>query len=264
MTIHEFGKTEAKTIVLIHPSLVMWDYFENLVPLLEEQYHLIIPALPGYDEEQKGDFSSVEEIADELETWLIEHNLCTISCIYGCSMGGSVVLKMLANARVSIETAVVDGGITPYQLPWILTRFIALRDFFLVYLGKLAGPKLLEKAFSTDDYSKEDLEYVATVLRMISAKTIWRTFESCNNYKMPGTIHTNCRRIEYWLTDAEKSDRNWDVAYVRKVFPQTVFRIFTGIGHGGMAVLQPKKMKTEFERLIYEEISDVDRVPISP
>ena len=68
MTIHQFGNANAKTIILIHPSLVMWDYFENLIPLLVEQYHLIIPALPGYDEEVKGDFSSVEEIAKELET----------------------------------------------------------------------------------------------------------------------------------------------------------------------------------------------------
>ena len=250
MTVHEFGKADEKTIVLIHPSLVMWDYFENLIPLLEGQYHLIIPALPGYDEEQEGDFTGVERIAGELETWLIEHDISTVACIYGCSMGGSIALKMLANARVGIENAVIDGGITPYQLPWVLTRFIALRDFLMVYLGKLAGPKLLEKAFSTDDYSKEDLEYVARVLKMISAKTIWRTFESCNNYEMPGAVRTNCRRIEYWLTDAEESGRRWDVAYVRKAFPQTVFRTFTGIGHGGMAVLQPEKMKTEFERLI--------------
>ena len=254
MTVHEFGKANEKTIVLIHPSLVMWDYFANLIPLLEEHCHLIIPALPGYDEEQQGDFSSVEQIAGELETWLNEHDFGTISCVYGCSMGGSVILKMLANARVSIETAVIDGGITPYQLPWILTRFIALRDFLMVFLGKLAGPKLLEKAFSTDDYSKEDLEYVSKVLKMISAKTIWRTFESCNNYEMPKTIHTNCRRIEYWLTDTEESDRKWDVMYIRKSFPNAVFRTFTGIGHGGMAVLQPERMKRELERLIYSVI----------
>ena len=120
MTVHEFGEENGNTIVLIHPSLVMWDYFENLIPLLEERYHLIVPALPGYDEEQKRDFSSVEEIAGELENWLIKHDIGTISCIYGCSMGGSVVLKMLANNRVSIDTAVIDGGITPYHLSTLL------------------------------------------------------------------------------------------------------------------------------------------------
>lgn len=63
MTIHEFGKENKEIIVLIHPSIVRWDYFERVIPLLERDYHLIVPALPGYDEEEKSDFTSVEQIA---------------------------------------------------------------------------------------------------------------------------------------------------------------------------------------------------------
>ena len=70
MTIHEFGKDNDKVIVLLHPSVVMWDYFEYVIPLLEKKYHLIIPALPGYDSDNKSDFTSVEEISAELEEWL--------------------------------------------------------------------------------------------------------------------------------------------------------------------------------------------------
>jgi hypothetical protein len=29
----------------------MWDYFEYVIPRLQEKYHLIIPARPRYDEE---------------------------------------------------------------------------------------------------------------------------------------------------------------------------------------------------------------------
>ena len=27
-SIHEYGKNNAKTVVLVHPSVVMWDFFE--------------------------------------------------------------------------------------------------------------------------------------------------------------------------------------------------------------------------------------------
>lgn len=94
MTIHEYGADREKVIVLIHPSVVMWDYFENVIPLLKDKYHLIIPALPGYDEENPNeDFTSVEEIADNLVKWLIEHKTRTIDTLYGCSMGGSYCSK---------------------------------------------------------------------------------------------------------------------------------------------------------------------------
>lgn len=132
MTIHEFGKDNDKVIVLLHPSVVMWDYFEYVIPLLEKKYHLIIPALPGYDPDNKSDFTSVEEISAELEEWLNLNGLSNVTCLYGCSMGGSIVVRMLVGNKVNVQSAVIDGGITPYQLPWIVTRLIAVRDFLMI------------------------------------------------------------------------------------------------------------------------------------
>ena len=254
MTIHEFGKENPETIVLIHPSIVMWDYFEYVIPLMEDSFHLVIPALPGYDPDCKNDFTSVEEIAGELEDWLISHGHAEIGCIYGCSMGGSIVTRFLADGRVKTRSAVMDGGITPYRLPWIVTRLIAVRDFLMIFSGKLGGLKLLEKAFSTDDYSAEDLKYAAGVLKMISAKTIWRTFESCNNYRMPAVIRTDCQKIEYWYAEAEERARKWDMDYIKEHFPQTVFRKIENLGHGGLAVLRPERLAGEISRLL----SDAD------
>ena len=255
MNIHEFGKAGAPSVVLIHPSLVMWDYFEYVIPHLAGKYHLIIPALPGYDPDRKGDFTSIEAIAADLAEWLSEHGYAEIECIYGCSMGGSVVLRFLADARIKTNCAVIDGGITPYQLPWIVTRMIAVRDFLMIYMGKLGGIKLLEKAFSTDDYSEEDLKYAAGVLRMISAKTIWRTFESCNNYDLPAGNPADCRKIEYWYAENEEKARGWDIRYVKKNLPGTVFRKFEKLGHGGLAVLYPERFAAELERLILSQTS---------
>lgn len=249
MTIHEFGNDNKNTVVLIHPSLVMWDYFEYVIPLLEKKYHLVIPALPGYDSDVKSDYTSVERIARDIENWLIANNNGEAACVYGCSMGGSIVVRMLADERLKIHSAVIDGGITPYQLPLIITRFIAVRDFLLIYLGKLGGAKLLQKAFSADEYSEDDLAYIEKVLRMTSAKTIWRTFDSCNNYSMPVQPETSCKRIEYWLADAEIRARKLDIRYIRKAYPQTVFRKVNDLGHGGLAVLRPEAFAKGIDRI---------------
>ena len=39
-----------------------------------------------------------------------------IACLYGCSMGGSIVIRMLADNALDIRSAVIDGGITPCSL----------------------------------------------------------------------------------------------------------------------------------------------------
>ena len=87
------------------------------------------------------------------------------------------------------------------------------------------------------------------VLQFTTPKTIWRTFESCNNYKMPDRIHTSCDHIEYWYADAEEKDRKWDIDYIRKNFPQTKFRKFENVGHGGLAALKPELLAAELERM---------------
>ncbi|MBR4718851.1 MAG: alpha/beta hydrolase [Lachnospiraceae bacterium] len=249
MTYHEFGTDNKRVIILIHPAVVMWDYFEYVVPLLEKDFHLIIPALPGYDPDRKDDFTSVEVIAAEIEKWVKDKEIQKVECIYGCSMGGAIVAKLLSNNLIHFEHAVMDGGITPYQLPWLLTRFIALRDFIMISMGKLGGIKLLEKAFSTDELSEDDIRYEAKVLDMISYRTIWRTFDSANNYAMPKRVVSDCPHIEYWFADAEEKDRKWDIAYIRKAFPDSRFVRYRNAGHGGLAPFYPEKFAKGIRKL---------------
>ena len=249
MTIHEFGDRSGRTVVLIHPSLVMWDYFEYVIPLLEQDFHVVVPALPGYDPDGQGDFTSIEEIAAELEDRLLQTGCGEVACMYGCSMGGSVAVRMLADRRLNIRSAVIDGGITPYQLPRLLTRCIAVRDFLMICMGKLGGLRLLEKAFAADDYSEDDLQYLAKVLRSLSARTIWRTFDSCNNYTMPEPVQVDCPAVEYWFTDAEEQARRWDISYIQKQIPQTRFRRIRNLGHGGMAPLRLEQFARAIRKL---------------
>ncbi len=246
MKIYEFGKENQECILLIHPSLVTWDYFENVIPQLEKDYHLLIPAVPGYDLTDDSVFSSVERIASELADDLIQKGIREVKVMYGCSMGGSIVLRMAADGKLMAKNYVMDGGITPYQLPWILTRFIALRDFGMMALGKLGWEKMIVKAFSTTQYSEEDLKYIASIFRHCTYKTLWRTFDSCNNYKMPKKVPHLSGKMHYWYAEKERKARDWDMKYMKKVVPGTVFKSFAGMDHGDMAFFYPERMVREF------------------
>lgn len=54
MTIHEFGKENTENILLLHPSVVRWDYFEYVIPLLEKVF--------STDDYSKEDIRYVAEI----------------------------------------------------------------------------------------------------------------------------------------------------------------------------------------------------------
>ena len=249
MTIHEFGKENKETIILIHPSVVKWDYFENVIPLLEKNYHLLVPALPGYDFDNDNDFTSVEQIASDLNNWIKAKGFTEIYAVYGCSMGGSVALMVALGQKVRIQHCVIDGGITPYQLPWIVTRFIALKDYLMMMIGRAGGVALLEKAFATDDYSKEDLQYVADVLRHCSSilYSLQHQITVCVTriFRRPQLLH-----IHYWYAKNEEKERKNDIAYIRRRLPQTEFEVLPELGHGGLVLLRPElfeEMMSKFQ-----------------
>ena len=191
---------------------------------------MLIPALPGYDFENDSDFTSVEQIASELNDWLSTRGYRNLYAVYGCSMGGSIALMVTLEQRIKINHCIMDGGITPYQLPWFVTRFIALKDYLMMMLGRVGGISLLEKAFATDEYSKEDLQYVVDVLRHCSRKTLWRTFDSCNNYRVPEPVSDINTQIHYWCAKNEEKERKQDIAYMKRKFPQTEFTKLPDLG----------------------------------
>ena len=67
MRIHEFGTEHEKTVLLLHSACLSWRMFQPAAERLQTQYHLIIPALPAHDPDEKTPYTSVEAIAAELE-----------------------------------------------------------------------------------------------------------------------------------------------------------------------------------------------------
>lgn len=249
MKIYEFGKENKEVIVLIHPSVVAWDYFERVIPLLKKDHHLLVPALPGYDLTNSSGFTSVEKTASDLADQLIRNDIKEVKAVYGCSMGGSIALRMAADHKLKIRNCIMDGGITPYQLPRILTRFIALRDFAMMAVGKLGGEKLMIRAFSGSRYSEDDLKYISDVLNHCSYRTLWNTFDSCNNYRMPKRTMRFSGKIRYWYGEKERKARDWDIRYMKRFIPQTVFQEFKGMDHGDMAYFCPEILAEEIGKL---------------
>jgi len=247
MNIHEFGEQNTDILVILHGSCMVWDMYEESIDILKERFHVVVPALPGYDPGTDEDFTNVEQIVSELTDWLLAHEYREVCCLYGLSMGGSMVLRMLAEGRLKVDNAIVDGGITPYQMPRVLTRLIAVRDFLTVQLGR-SSKRLLELAFPPERYTREGVDYMYEAMRRMSAKTVWRTFDSCNNYTMPDPIPAVSANCRYWYAEKEKKARKLDIAYIKQNFPGFVFREIPGMEHGEYCMMQPRRFAEDIVR----------------
>ena len=93
--------------------------FADSVGLLSQDYHVIQIVYDGHGETGE-DFISVETTVDEVTDWLQQHGITNLEAAYGCSLGGACLTHFLALGKIPVKCAVIDAGITPYQMPLIL------------------------------------------------------------------------------------------------------------------------------------------------
>ena len=251
ITVHEYGKDNKNIIVMFHPLGVWYDVFEYVTPILEKDYHLIIPAIPGLDPDNpKSEFTSIEDIESKITDYLIKSGHSHVTCLYGCSMGGSLVIRMLASNKIITDFAVIDAGITPYEMNKFFTYCIGVRDWCMTQIGKYASVNALSSVFDPKKYKENDILYIKKVLNSMSSKTIWNGFYSTNNYSMPKDFKEPTCKIQYWFGDEEKKEREWDINFIRKVYPKTIFVENKGQNHAEFFSLHPVEFCKQLKEVI--------------
>ena len=245
--LHELGTGHDKTIVMIHGTGMSWDMLHSAANLLAEHYHVILVSVPGHDPKTTEEFTNVEQIAAEIETALTDRGYTTVALLYGLSMGGGIALRMLADNRIHFRRAVIDAGITPYELPWVVTRMILFKDFLMTEWGK-HSKRALSLAFPPEDYSQEAVDGMFHVLQNMTSKTIWRVYDSTDNYSMPAVFPKLDTKIEYWYGSREEKERKLDICYIQKHIPHVRFRRISGMKHGQYVMTQPERFAVDIRK----------------
>lgn len=238
MLLHEFGVSHEKTIIMIHGLGMSWDMLKPAIEALAGEYRVVAVAVPGMDMDGKSEFTSVEDIARLIEDALLERGIVSAECLYGLSMGGGLAIRMLADNKIHFFRAVIDAGITPYEMPYAVTRFILAGDVLSTLLGR-ASKGLLSLAFPPEDYTQAAVDRMSEVLRHMTLKTIWRAYDSTDNYSMPEKFPVIDTKIEYWYGAKEKKARRLDIQYVTKHIPNIRLREIPDMAHGQYVMTRP-------------------------
>ena len=133
----------------------------------------------GHKPEEPGDFTSVEQTVDEVTEYLKAHGIARLDAAYGCSLGGACLTRFLVLGEIPVGRAIIDGGITPYQLPYLVRKLILARD---VLSFKLAANdrKVLEAAFPPERFTipghdpVKEYDAIEAYLKTYSDRTIRR------------------------------------------------------------------------------------------
>ncbi|MDO5717407.1 MAG: hypothetical protein Q4P34_00355 [Tissierellia bacterium] len=248
MRILEYGKENKNRILMVQGSCMNIDLWDKTLDILKEKYHIILPVIPGHDYESSEEFTDCEDISKRLERDLLNLGYDSFEAAYGFSMGGSLLIKIMDYGNLRFKRVLLDGGITPYDIPKVLTRLISFRDFLK---GKLftANKKLMMKMLSHYDYPMESAEKFYRAFSSMTNKSMYNVFYSCNNYSIDLPIKFD-GKIVYWYGDRERKARQKDIKNCRIYFPQIEFEEFEGMDHGQFVSLNPQAFSKKFDEFM--------------
>lgn len=255
MQIWEHGQENRKTLLFLPCTAEpVWAFSES-VALLARKWHVFQVIYDGHQPEYLGDFTSVEQTVDDVLRYLNSHGVTRLDAAYGCSLGGACLTRLLALGTLPVGRAIIDGGITPYQLPYLVRRACLLRDY---YGFKLIAKRrdVLEAMYPPARFTLpghdpvREYDAIAAYLQTYSDRTIRNIFWSGNNYTLPRIPAKIATKITYWYGDDEKKDRRANIRFIKRYFPQARIHGIPKMAHAELVMMHPEEFCRYAEKFL--------------
>ena len=108
MRFQTFGDKNNKAVLLIHTLFTSADFFAPIMPLLANDYYVIVPTLSGHYENST--FISTDDEIRQIKEFLSENYIMSLYAVAGFSLGGNIAYEFFCNNVEMIEKAVIDSA----------------------------------------------------------------------------------------------------------------------------------------------------------
>lgn len=176
MKFYHFGEKIAPVIFLFPGTCCHWRAnFEEVIPLLEQDFQVVCVSYDGFDETEKTIFPDMLQETKKVEMYIKKKFGGHIYAAYGCSLGGSFVGLLVQRKKVHIDHGILGssdldqgGGISARFQAWLVSKML----YGMFQKGKLPG--IMEKKLKNKP--KEDFVYYDKMLTMFGMKDTRMSF----------------------------------------------------------------------------------------
>ncbi|MCM1159316.1 MAG: alpha/beta hydrolase [Bacteroidales bacterium] len=253
MEAKEFGKGHNRKVLLIPGNMMSWRQFENVIPILEKNFHVIAVSTDGYD--GMTEFTTTEKAAENIEAYIADNLGSHVNLVFGESFGSATTGLLFHRQRVKIDSIIMNGP--QYMnlgfLTGLLKRMIPKNQYRLirkVKSGRESGkmPLMLKLYTHADD---------ANMLKMFEAmpdNITLKTLQNCMNealylYETIDLFEPDSdAKVSIWH-GAKEPNMKIALEKLKRAFPNLEDHPFTGMGHGDI-IGHPELMAEEIKKFV--------------
>lgn len=249
MEILEFGHKSKRKIILIHGFQSPYQVWNKYVEHYKNDFHIILPIMPGHNPKQKDDFISFSETAKELEDYYISHYGENVYAIYGMSMGGVLAATLWQNKRLNIEKIIFDGS-PLVSLNGIIKKMMLSFYLNITHKSQQRDKKTLEQAVKSI-ISQENLNDLLQVLDNMTDTTITNCINSIADFRLSDNIDVKNTNIYFYHgTASNETLARKSAKYISKNYSDAIIKCFKGKAHCENALFQPEYMIKELDNVL--------------
>ena len=127
MTVIEYGKQNKDVALLLHGGGLSWWNYRDAAEILSEDFHVVLPVLDGHGGEK---FTSIEDNAARILSYIDENFGGQVAVLGGLSLGGQIALEMLTQRPDICRSALIESALVK---PSRLTRALIGPAFAMSY-----------------------------------------------------------------------------------------------------------------------------------
>ena len=236
MTFVEYGQQNKDLVMLLHGGgLSLWNYRE-VAQKLAGQYHVVIPVLDGHADSD-APFSSTEENAARLISYMDTHCGGQILALGGLSLGGQIAVEMLSQRKDICQYALIESALVkPMKLTAALIApafgmsysLISQKWFARLQANYLGIPKDL-----FDDYFRDTCKIrKADMIAFLKANSLYTI--------KPGLSET-AAKVKILAGSREQKSIRDSAHLLNHAIPGSSMEILPGLRHGDLSINRPEQ-----------------------
>ena len=231
MNYREYGADNARTVLLLHGGGLSWWNYRGEAALLEGDFHVILPILDGHAGSDR-DFTTLADNAAEIVDFIDARLGGRVDLIGGLSLGGQVLLEMLARRGDICRHALIESAcVVPSRLS---ARMIAPAldcSYGLIkheWFSRLQFRALGIGAALFDDYFRDS--------RAITKRNMAAFLRASSEYALSDGLRAAAARAHVFVGGREDPRMQVSARLIRDALPACELEVLPGWTHGAFSL----------------------------
>lgn len=244
MQYREFGADNARTVLLLHGGGLSWWNYRETAALLMQDYRVIVPVLDGHAGSDRP-FTAIEDNAAEIIAFIRTNLGGTVHFIGGLSLGGQILLEMLAQEGSICRCALAESAMV---IPSALTHALIAPAFGCSYplirqrwFARMQFAQLRIRESLFEDYyrdtcavSKQDM------IAFLRANTAYRLKAGICGCRAAVTVCCGGKENRGIRRSAEM---------IAEAIPDAKLNVLAGLYHGEFSISHPQEYADAVRRM---------------